>query len=239
MSRIVTTTIATLSFVALGTINAAAQYYTPGVAPTPYAQPVGLGFEHGIRNAGINPNVGFGLGPIGAGVGSGFGLNGAGAGANVGLGPLGVSTNGGISRHGIGGRGSAGFGNTGAAFEGGISNGGLGVGANVRAFGIGPGASIGFGDRGPSLGASVAFGRLGTLLIGSHRNSFPGAQQTLAHSEPSRDASYYSTQNYGNAPFYTSPRQISRTPQLTRTQREQLRARSTRAYSQCGSPWVC
>ena len=239
MSRFITALLAALGFVAFLPISAFAQYYTPSAAPNPYAQPVGLGFDHGIRNGGINPSVGFGAGPIGAGVGTGFGLNGAGAGVNAGLGPFGVSTNGGISRHSIGAGGSAGIGNSGAAFEGGVSGGGLGVGANVRAFGIGPGASIGIGERGPSLGASVAFGSLGTLLIGSHRNSFPGAQQTLAHTDPSQNALYYSTQSYGNSPFYTAPAQKKAAPHLTRRQRDRLIERSTRAYSQCGAPWVC
>ena len=264
MSRFVTVAIATLSFAALGTMSASAQYYSPVSTPNPYVQSNGgFGFDHGIRHGGINPKVGFGVGPIGAGVGSGFGLNGAGAGANVGFGPLGVSTNAGLSRNGIGARGSAGIANTGAAFEGGVSNGGVGVGANARVFGFGSGASVGLGNRGPSLGASVAFGPIGTLLIGSHRNSFPGAQQTRLHTNPSQQASYYSTQHYGNAPYYTAPQQAyaQRSGQslglglgwgqthmgethldethLTRRQFLQNQERTTRALSQCAAPWIC
>ena len=182
--------------------EASAQYYNPNpnIQNSGYQPSAGLSL--GARNGGLNPNAGFGYGPVGAGVGVGLGRNGIGAGANTGIGPLGIAADGGLGRNGLGLRGTTGIGNTGAAFDGGISNGGVGVGANARIFGFGPGASIGVGERGPGLGASFAFGPLGTLLIGSHKNSYPGAAQTAAHVYPDQNASYYVPQTYGQKPYY-------------------------------------
>jgi len=183
--------------------EASAQYYNPAPAPHSYAhQPGGLGLDLGLRNNGFNPNAGFGIGPVGAGVGTGIGTQGIGLGANTGIGPLGVSTDGGLGRNGLGARAAAGIGNTGASLEGGLSRGGLGLGASAKVLNVGAGASLGIGDRGPGLGASLAFGSLGTLLIGSHRNSYPGAAQTAAYTNPNQRASYYTQQNYGNPSYY-------------------------------------
>ena len=182
--------------------TASAQFYTPP-APYHYAHaPGGVGLDLGLRRGGFNPAIGAGIGPVGAGVGTGFGTHGIGAGANAGVGPLGATLDGGLGRNGVGLRSSAGIGNTGAAVEGGISEGGIGLGGNARILGFGGGASLGFGDRGPGLGASLAFGPLGTLQIGSHRNSYPGAQQTAAHVTPGQGNHYYTQQNFGNQPYY-------------------------------------
>ena len=195
------------SFIAVSTLallasEATAQYYTP-VSPQSFGQPpVGLGLDLGVQNGGFNPNVGFGVGPVGAGVGTGIDRNGFGQGFSAGVGPLGFSADGGLGRNGLGLGASAGIGNTGACFEGGLSDGGGGLGASTRLLGFGPGFSLGFGDRGPGLGASMAFGPLGTLLIGSHRNSYPGAQRTASHIYPGQNTSYYTAQNFGNSPYY-------------------------------------
>lgn len=203
MSRLCLTAFAPIIGFILTPTHASAQYYAPQPAPYSAAhQPGGVGVDLGLRHSGFNPSVGAGLGPIGTGVGAGFGGNGIGSGVNVGVGPIGVSTDAGLGRNGLGGRGSAGFGNTGAAFESGLSSGGLGVGANARVFGIGGGTSVGIGNRGPSLGASLAFGQIGTLVIGSHRNSYPGARQTAYYTTPAHSAPYYRQQNYGNSAYY-------------------------------------
>lgn len=196
--------IAPLSLAVLAS-EASAQFYTPGPAPQSHTQhPGGLGLDLGLRNGGFNPNAGVGIGQLGAGVGTGFGINGIGAGANAGVGPIGASVDAGLGRNGIGARAGAGIANTGAAFEAGLSGGGVGVGANAKVLGFGAGASLGVGKRGPGLGTSIAFGPLGTLLIGSHRNSYPGARQTAAFTRPNQNASYYTPQNYGNPSYYRS-----------------------------------
>lgn len=220
--------------VALFVGEASAQYYNPGPTSQSFGhQPGGIGADFGLNQNGFNPNVGFGVGPVGAGVGTGFGRQGIGTGANVGVGPLGASVDGGLGRNGLGLRGSSGIGNTGAAFNGGVSNGGLGVGANARVLGFGPGASLGVGRNGPGLGASLAFGPLGTLLIGSHRNSYPGAQQTAAHVYPGQNASYYTPQSYGNAAYYrNAPVQVPQYRQPIPTQR----FKSPKCYQ---SQWTC
>ena len=190
MSRITISILTPILAAAFVPSVACAQFYTP--PPVQQSQghfPGGAGLDLGLRNGGFNPAVGAGLGPIGAGVGTGFGTQGIGAGANAGVGPLGASLDGGLGRNGVGVRSSAGIGNTGAAVEGGLSGDGIGVGGNARLFGFGGGASLGVGDRGPGLGASLAFGPLGTLEIGSHRNSYPGAQQTAAHVTPGQGLS--------------------------------------------------
>ena len=128
-----------------------------------------------------------------------------GAGVNSGIGPLGASTDVGIGRRGLGVRATGGVSNTGAALEGGWSDGGLGFGGSAKVLGFGAGASAGYGDRGPGLGASLAFGTLGTLLIGSHRNTYPGAEQTASHMYPNNNANYYAAQNYGNPTYYRTP----------------------------------
>lgn len=197
----------TLTSSVILTSAASAQYYNP--APTsqypayqsPH-QPGGAGVDIGLRNSGFNPSVGVGIGQLGVGVGTGIGRNGIGEGVNVGVGPLGVSTDAGLGRNGLGARVASGIGNTGASVEGGLSNGGLGFGTSAKVVGFGGGISAGLGSRGPGLGASVAFGRLGTLLLGSHRNSYPGAQQTATYTHPSQSPPYYAAQNYGNAAYY-------------------------------------
>ena len=251
-----------LSVPALACSSASAQYYSPGSAIQSFPnQPIGLGINPGIGTRGINPNVGFGLGPIGTGVGAGFGTNGIGTGANIGVGPIGVSTDGGLNRNGLGTRVSAGVGNTGAGFEGGFSRGGLGVGTGAQLFGFGPSASVGIGNRGPGLGASLAFGPLGTLLIGSHRNSYPGAKLTSAYANPNRTSTFYQTQNYGANPYYRAV--PSQAPHYRRVEQpvssyisnvanpyygavpsQTLQYRQTEEpvssyISSCGSSWVC
>ena len=193
---------------------ASAQFYAPPpVQQAQFHSPGGVGLDFGLRNGGFNPALGAGIGPVGAGVGTGFGTHGVGAGANAGIGPIGASLDGGLGRNGVGLRSSAGIGNTGAAVEGGISEGGIGLGGNARIFGFGGGASLGFGDRGPGLGASLAFGPLGTLQIGSHRNSYPGARQTEAHVTPGQGNRYYTQQNFGNQPYFrTQPAQFRSAP---------------------------
>lgn len=203
MPLLIKTSLIAVIGVAFATGEASAQYYNPG--PAPYSQahhPGGLGLDLGLRNHGFNPNVGVGVGQVGAGVGAGVGRHGFGLGANTGVGPLGASADAGLSRNGLGVQGAAGIGRTtGAAFGGGISDGGLGVGASAKVLNFGAGASVGVGDRGPGLGASLGFGPLGTLLIGSHRNSYPGAQQA-AFTYPNQQARYYTPQHYGNTPYY-------------------------------------
>lgn len=221
---------------ALLTSEASAQYYNPTTTSGAYGyQPVGGGLDLGFNRGGFNPNVGLGIGSVGAGVGTGIGRNGIGAGVNTGVGPLGVTADGGIGRNGLGVRAASGIGNTGAALEGGLSGGGLGVGANARVLGFGPGASIGLGKKGPGLGASMAFGPLGTLLIGSHRNSYPGAQQTAAHMYPSQSGTYYTPQNYGNASYYKAvPTQYPNYVQSRPVQQQQYYRASA-----CPVNWKC
>ena len=217
--------------------EASAQYYNPAPAQQLNGhQPGGLGLDLGLRNNAFNPNVGLGIGQVGAGVGTGVGLNGIGTGANVGVGPLGASVDGGLGRNGLGVRASSGIGNTGAAFNGGVSKGGLGVGANARVLGFGPGASLGVGKNGPGLGASLAFGSLGTLLIGSHRNTYPGAEQTAAHMYPDQKANYYAPQSYGNMSYYKSAPM-----QQPQYQQHQQRPVNYRHYvtPSCQTEWTC
>ena len=231
MKRFLKPSLLAVTAITMLTTEASAQYYNPASPTQHYVNQPGLGLSLGARNGGINPNVGFGYGSVGAGAGLGLGRSGIGAGANTGIGPLGVAADGGLGRNGLGLRGAAGIGNTGAAFDGGISNGGVGVGANARILGFGPGASIGVGERGPGLGASFAFGPLGTLLIGSHRNSYPGARQTQAHIYPDQNQAYYAPQTYGRAPYYRS----------APVQRPQYKAAPPAQYSasRCPQGWVC
>ena len=219
--------------------HASAQFYTP--PPVQQYQghfPGGVGLDLGLRDGGFNPAVGAGLGPVGAGVRTGFGTHGLGAGANAGVGPIGASIDGGLGRNGVGLRSSAGVGNTGAAVEGGLSNGGIGLGGNARILGFGGGASLGVGDRGPGLGASLAFGPLGTLQIGSHRNSYPGARQTAAHVTPGQGNRYYAQQNFGNQPYYqTQQPQFRVAPVQHRNVRVQPRfITPIQSYSQYSAP---
>jgi len=217
-------------------MDASAQYYAPGsVGHNLTPAPLGLGIDPGFRPQGIYPNVGVGLGPLGAGVGAGAGFNGIGSGANVGVGPLGVAVNGGLNGNGLGAGVNAGIGNTGVGVEGGLSRGGVGAGAGVQLFGFGPAASVGVGDRGPSLGASVGFGPLGTLLIGSHRNSFPGAHKAAAYAEPKIRNNFYQQRNFGAVPYYTPNH-------YTSAQRPQFRPAEfpvSSPVSRCAAPWVC
>ncbi|MDB2439433.1 hypothetical protein N9W89_12015 [Hellea sp.] len=207
MSYLIKSSLIAVTSLAVFASEASAQYYNPTPASQAHVhQPGGLGLDLGLRDGGFNPNLGAGIGQVGAGVGTGIGRNGIGLGANTGVGPLGISTDGGLSQNGLGVRASGGIANTGAALEGGVSGRGVGLGASAKVLGFGGGASLGVGDRGPGLGASVAFGPLGTLLIGSHRNSYPGAEQTAAHMYPNQHASYYTPQHYGNSPYYqTAP----------------------------------
>lgn len=220
--------------VGLCSSGALAQYYNPNTPSPVYAyQSGGGGLDLGFRNNGINPNVGLGVGQVGAGLATGFGQNGVGQGLNVGVGPLGVSADAGLSRNGLGVRSSAGIGNTGAALEGGISDGGVGLGASTKILGFGGGASLGVGDAGPGLGASLAFGPLGTLVIGSHRNSYPGAEQTAAYTYPHQNASYYTPQNYGQAPYYQpAPVQRAYYPQQRQQPQRVIYVQQPQGYSQ-------
>ncbi len=231
MKRIFKPSLMAIAAVALFTAEASAQYYNPGQVVQNNDYQPGVGLSLGAQNGGLNPNAGFGFGPVGAGAGLGLGRNGIGAGANTGVGPLGITADGGLGRNGLGLRGSGGIGNTGAAFNGGISDGGVGVGANARLFGFGPGASLGVGQRGPGLGASFAFGPLGTLLIGSHRNSYPGAQQTATHVYPNQGTTYYGSQTYGRKPYY-QPAPVQR-PIVQSAVQPQYSA------SRCPQNWVC
>lgn len=239
MSKLSVITLAAFSVMAQ---QASAQYYNPTSNHAPHYhqhQPGGAGLDLGLRNNAFNPNVGFGISQVGAGVGAGIGAHGIGTGANVGVGPLGVSTDGGISRNGLGLRAASGIGNTGAAFEGGLTNGGLGLGANAKILGFGPGASVGIGKRGPGIGASLAFGRIGTLLIGSHRNTYPGAQQTASHMVPGQDAAYYTPQNYGNSSYYrTQPTEYQNHIQPRLVHRTQYPS-YTQSAPTCSANWTC
>ena len=234
MYRILKSSLVAIGAIALFASDASAQYYNPGQVVQNNSYQPGVGLSLGAQNGGLNPNAGFGFGPVGAGAGLGVGRNGIGAGANTGVGPLGITADGGLGRNGLGLRGSGGIGNTGAAFDGGISDGGIGVGANARLFGFGPGASLGIGKRGPGLGASVAFGPLGTLLIGSHRNSYPGAQQTAAHVYPNQGASYYNPQIYGRKPYY-QPAPVQRLNYRPAAAQPQY----SYSTSRCPGNWVC
>ena len=233
MYRTLKLSLLAIGALALFTSEASAQYYNPAPAPQSQDYKPRIGAKLGAENGGINPQAGFGYGPVGAGARLGVGRNGVGAGANTGVGPIGVTADGGLGRNGLGLRGSGGLGNTGAAFNGGISDGGVGVGANARVFGFGPGASVGIGDRGPGLGASFAFGSLGTLVIGSHRNSYPGAQQTAAHIYPNQGTSYYDTQNYGRAPYYRPA------PTQRPTYKQAQPVQYQNSQPPCQKPWVC
>ena len=231
MYKILKPSLLAIAGLALFTSAASAQYYTPAASVQNNGYQPGLGLTLGAKNGGLNPSAGFGYGPVGAGIGTGFGRNGIGAGANTGLGPLGISADGGLGRNGIGLRGTSGVGNSGTAFNGGVSKGGIGFGANARILGFGPGASFGVGERGPGLGASFAFGSLGTLQLGSHRNSYPGAVQTAAHIYPNQNRTYYAPQTYGRTPYY-QPAPVQQPP-YTPAPSAQYSA------SHCPQGWVC
>lgn len=234
MSHIIQSSCLAILGLGLFSSEAVAQYYNPNASTPAYAhQSVGGGLDLGIRNNGINPNVGLGVGQVGAGLATGLGQNGVGQGLNVGVGPLGVSADAGLSRNGLGVRTSAGIGNTGAALEGGISDGGVGLGASTKILGFGGGASLGVGDAGPGLGASLAFGPLGTLVIGSHRNSYPGAEQTAAYTYPNQNAAYYTPQHYGQAPYYQpAPVQRANYQQLRPQPQRVMYVQQPQGYSQ-------
>ena len=224
MSRLVKTTLIAFSTLVLLTSEASAQYYNPAVTQGHGHQPGGAGLDIGFNRNGFTPNVGLGIGQVGAGVGAGADVNGIGTGFNTGIGPLGASADTGIGRNGIGVRASSGISTTGASLEGGWSDGGLGLGASTKLLGFGGGASLGVGDNGPGLGMSLAFGPLGTLLIGSHQNTYPGAQQTAAHIYPNNNAPYYASQEYGNPTYYnTAPTQYANYPQPTQAAPVQYR----------------
>ena len=221
--------------------EASAQYYNPAPAPQSYAhQPGGLGLDLGLRNGGFNPNVGAGIGQVGAGVGAGIGRNGLGLGANTGIGPIGASVDSGLSGNGLGLRAASGIGNTGAAFDGGVSGGGVGLGGSAKLFGFGAGVSAGVGQRSPGFGTSLAFGPLGTLLIGSHRNSYPGAQQTAAYTYPNQNAAYYTPQSYGNSSYYRTAPVVHpvyhAAPVERRVYAQPVQARQS---TQCPTNWTC
>ena len=218
--------------------EASAQYYNPAPAPQSFAhQPGGLGLDLGLRNGGFNPNIGAGIGQVGAGVGTGIGRNGLGLGANTGVGPIGASVDGGLGRNGLGVRAASGIGNTGASFDGGVSGDGVGLGGSAKLFGFGAGVSTGIGKRGPGFGTSLAFGPLGTLLIGSHRYSYPGAQQTAAYTYPDQNAAYYTPQSYGNSSYY---RTVPAYHPTTRVQRPVYsQPAQGHQYRQCPSNWTC
>lgn len=200
MTVILKTSVLVIAGLVVLSSEASAQYYTPPPVSQTYGQqPISGGFGLGLNGNGFNPNLGFGAGSVGVGVGAGIGRSGIGSGFNTGIGPIGATANGGLGSNGIGLATAAGIGNTGAAFDGGFSKGGLGIGSSAKILGFGPGASVGFGKSGPGLGASMAFGRLGTLALGSHRQTYPGAQQTAGHMQPNQNASYYTPQNYGRA----------------------------------------
>ena len=243
MYKILKPSLVALAAIAFLTSEASAQYYNPGTVVQNNAFQPGLGLSLDAQNGGLNPNAGFGFGPVGAGAGLGLGRNGIGAGANTGVGPLGITADGGLGRNGLGLRGSGGIGNTGAAFDGGISDGGVGVGANARLFGFGPGASLGIGNRGPGLGASFAFGPLGSIRLGSHRNSYPGAQQTAAHINANQGASYYAPQNFGRTPYYR-PVPVQRplyqpAPVQRQIYRPYVQPQYQYSASRCPQNWVC
>ena len=231
MYKILKPSLLAIAALALFTSAASAQYYVPAASVQNNDYQPGLGLSLGAQNGGLNPSAGFGYGPVGAGIGTGFGRNGIGAGANTGLGPLGISADGGLGRNGIGLRGTSGVGNSGAAFNGGVSKGGIGVGANARILGFGPGASLGVGERGAGLGASFAFGSLGTLQLGSHRNSYPGAAQTAAHIYPDQNRTYYAPQTYGRMPYYM-PAPVQQPPHTPGPSVQY-------SASHCPQGWVC
>lgn len=236
MLRILKTSLLAITASTLFASGACAQYYDPNPQVRNHSYQPNAGFRLGARNGGINPNAGFGYGPVGAGVAAGLGRNGVGTGINTGVGPLGVTADAGIGRNGVGLRGAGGIGNTGAAFNGGVSGGGIGAGANARLFGFGPGASIGIGERGPGLGASLAFGPLGSLLIGSHRNTYPGAQQTAAHIYPNQNTAYYRQQDYGRTPYY----QAAPVQQLRhRVVPAERHPTQNSSVSRCPQNWIC
>ena len=258
MSRFTITILTPILAAAFVPSQASAQFYTPPPVQQQQSHfPGGVGLDLGLRNGGFNPAVGAGLGPVGAGVRTGFGTHGLGAGANAGVGPIGASLDGGLGSNGLGVRSSAGVGNTGAAVEGGISDGGIGFGGNARVFGFGGGASLGVGDRGPGLGASLAFGPLGTLQIGSHRNSYPGARQTAAHVTPGQGNRYYNQQNFGKQAYFQTqdssvvsapvqyrdlrmqpPRFVTSVPQYQQPVYQQP-VRHSYSASFCQAPWTC
>jgi len=186
MRRYVSMTSAALGLMAVSTLPAYAQFYTP---PTEYAHqahhPGGAGIDLGLTRQGFYPAIRAGIGPIGVGIGAGLGHHGLGTGANLGVGPLGATVNSGLGHQG------------------------LGMGASASVLGFGPGVSASIGHKGPGLGASVGFGPLGTLQIGSHANTYPSAQQTGDHFAPNNSASYYLPAQYGNAPYYAQPQKIS------------------------------
>ena len=241
MTVILKTSLLAIAGFALLSSEASAQYYTPAPAPQYGQQSVTGGFGLGLNQNGFNPNLGFGVGSVGAGLGAGVGRNGIGTGFNTDVGPLGVTANSGLSRNGLGVATAAGIGNTGAAFDGGFSRGGLGFGTSAKLLGFGTGASLGIGNRGPGLGASMAFGSLGGFSIGSHRNSYPGAQQTAAHIYPNQNASYYTQQNYGQSPnARTIPVQQLHQRQAVRVQAPQYIVRQPQYRAPaCPANWTC
>ena len=201
-----TTTIraAALSIVGLAILptTAAAQYYNP---PQPHIHTQGGGViavDPGFVE-GVYPQVGLGISDVGAGVGAGFGARGVGAGATAGIGPVGATTDLGVSRNGLGGRASAGIGaGTGANAELGFGGGGVGAGASAKILGFGGGASLGLGNGGPGIGASVALGPLGSIKLGSHQGSYPGAQSTYNAMNEDIRQTYYQPRPYGFKPAY-------------------------------------
>ena len=182
--------------------SAAAQYYNP---PQPHIHTEGGGviaIDPGFRE-GVYPQVGLGIGDVGAGVGAGFGARGVGAGATAGVGPLGATTDLGFSKNGLGGRASAGVGSgTGANAELGFGGGGVGAGASAKILGFGGGASLGIGNGGPGIGASVALGPLGSIRLGSHQGTYPGAEQTYNAMNENIRQTYYQPRPYGYKPAY-------------------------------------
>jgi len=222
MRRYVSMTSAALGLMAVSTLPAYAQFYTP---PTEYAHqahhPGGAGIDLGLTRQGFYPAIRAGIGPIGVGIGAGLGHHGLGTGANLGVGPLGATVNSGLGHQGLGLASRVGIGNTGLSADAGLSPDGLGMGASASVLGFGPGVSASIGHKGPGLGASVGFGPLGTLQIGSHANTYPSAQQTGDHFAPNNSASYYLPAQYGNAPYYAQPQ------------------KNSYAQSACGPVWTC
>ena len=89
--------------------EASAQYYNSNPQVQSHSYQPNAGFRLGAQNGGINPNLGFGYGPVGAGVAAGVDRTGIGTGVNTGVGPLGVTADAGIGRNGVGLRGAGGI----------------------------------------------------------------------------------------------------------------------------------
>ena len=182
--------------------SAAAQYYNP---PQPHIHTQGGGViavDPGFRE-GLYPQVGVGISDVGAGISAGLGARGVGAGATAGVGPLGATTDLGFSKNGVGGRASVGIGSgTGANAELGFGGGGVGAGASAKLLGFGGGASLGIGNGGPGIGASVALGPLGSIKLGSHQGTYPGAQSTYNAMNENIRQTYYQPRPYGYKPAY-------------------------------------